>query len=954
MVNNDSNFKSIELLRCWCMKSLPTVFSDALSYNQQVCLLTKAINDMANTINGLPDYIIELVKELLNQLNLETIVKKVLADLYFLNVKNPPNNMTPAVGDGVTDDTAAIQAMISYLGGKRAYLFFPAGIYSVTGLNVTTNMSLVGFDRYQTTLQLRAGSNKDLLAGDLGACTINDITLDANMPGQTQNCSVFDGNVGNMLVSNVIFKNGYNVLGVDVDGLVQMDNIVFDGVQGNGLIVGGDRVVINNIEFVNNSLNADTLITVSGTNCMMTNLLNTSTCNKVLNITGNNNIIMGVAKGTQTPYTIAGTDNFIDITTQAGHEVIDGNYLHNTNGSVSINCNSSTQNINTDNAIHVVGDDLLTANNSTETINTTKEITANDIHLNPTNPLTYKEPTVLNDYFKSVPFKHENAVYNVLVEGEKDITKAILPTPNFGSKKNINIYGEFKSNLSAYFAQGFCVGGGNIYCFGSNSDGTSSVCHIVNQETGSVTTKIISTSGHFNDATWYNGYVLVVTGGSIVIIYDASINEIQRFETNFVGLYEIAYDAINNKLIVGNAAVLHVYAVNALSFTYLNDINIVTKYTSQGMCCSEGYIMFSSYITPNTFGNAGGDNGGFIEVFDYEGKPITNMYINQLASELEGIDVYDNKILILYQITSEGTNTVWPVYEIPLYDSEYALGNVLDTPGAITTLTVDGTYTGFYVTGSNDKPFVSLRHAVNYAQNLGVRDVTFNISGNHGGVNIFKPINGVWIFNGGNITNISALATSGVLRLIGCTIGNSSINQSIFTMLDTQIRNCTITSSNVCVLAQDCVVQVEVTASRFTGTTGINCTRGDVNITIGGNTFTTTNDVILNSSNMRSIQPLTYTSSGICKIMFNGERISAGSQTFSCAANASTNITVEFESAFSYIPNITLGFKDTTGTVDNYCVSVTSSSTTSFTAKFFNNSSATITNQALYYYAFGR
>ena len=34
--------------------------------------------------------------------------------------------------------------MISYLGGKRAYLFFPAGIYSVTGLIVTTNMSLEG------------------------------------------------------------------------------------------------------------------------------------------------------------------------------------------------------------------------------------------------------------------------------------------------------------------------------------------------------------------------------------------------------------------------------------------------------------------------------------------------------------------------------------------------------------------------------------------------------------------------------------------------------------------------------------------------------------------------------------------------------------------------------------------------------------------------------------------
>ena len=238
------------------------------------------------------------------------------------------------------------------------------------------------------------------------------------MPGQTQNCSVFDGNVGNMLVSNVIFKNGYNVLGFDIDGLVQMDNIVFDGVQGNGLSVGGDRVVANNIEFVNNSLNADTLITVSGTNCMLTNILNTSSCTKVLNITGNNNVIMGVTKGTQTPYSTTGTDNFIDIITSSGHEVIDGNYIHNTDGLVSINCNASTQNINTTNTVHVDGNDLLTANNSTETINSTKEITANDIYLNPTNPLKYGTVKDYNNYFKVIDMKDKNEnPYNLLAPG---------------------------------------------------------------------------------------------------------------------------------------------------------------------------------------------------------------------------------------------------------------------------------------------------------------------------------------------------------------------------------------------------------------------------------------------------------------------------------------------------------------------------------------------------------
>lgn len=479
MVNNDTNFKSIELLRCWCMKSLPTVFSDALSYNQQVCLLTKAINDMANTINGLPDYIIELVKELLNQLNLEEIVKEVLADLYFLNVKNPPNNMTAAVGDGVTDDTAAIQAMITYLGGKRAYLFLPAGIYSVTGLNVTTNMSLVGLDRYQTTLQLRAGSNKDLLTGDLGACTISDITLDANMPGQTQNCSVFDGNVGNMLVSNVIFKNGYNVLGINVDGLVQMDNIVFDGVQGNGLSVGGDRAVINDIQFVNNStLNAGTLITIAGNNSMITGLLNTEGCNTGLNVSGSNNVIIGVIRGATTPIVNTGTDNYIDIIGSV-HTVIDGAYTHTINGDYTASMNSKRETMNSNKTETIGGNNLETitgtntissgvktetiTGNSTERVSGNKSIsseqeinlTGHDIMISPETNLKYpKDETVVSRYFKGLPITDNQGDNYLLLPGngniENDIS-AVKKAPYF------TYFFTPYCKTAEYYPQGCCL-----------------------------------------------------------------------------------------------------------------------------------------------------------------------------------------------------------------------------------------------------------------------------------------------------------------------------------------------------------------------------------------------------------------------------------------------------------------------------------------------------------------
>lgn len=667
MVNNDSNFKSIELLRCWCMKSLPTVFSDALSYNQQVCLLTKAINDMANTINGLPDYIIELVKELLNQLNLEEIVKEVLADLYFLNVKNPPNNMTPAVGDGVTDDTAAIQAMIAYLGGKRAYLFFPAGIYSVTGLNVTTNMSLVGLDRYQTTLQLRAGSNKDLLTGDLGACTISDITLDANMPGQTQNCSVFDGNVGNMLVSNVIFKNGYNVLSINVDGLVQIDNIVFDGVQGNGLSVGGDRAVINDIQFVNNStLNAGTLITVSGANSMITGLLNTEECNTGLNVSGNNNVIIGAIRGATTPIVNTGTDNYIDIIGSV-HTVIDGAYTHTMNGDYTASMKSKRETMSSHKTETIGGNNLETitgtntissgnktetitgsssktvTTNDTETITGTKEIQANDIYLNPTNPLKYGTVKDYNNYFKVINMKDKNEnPYNLLVPGDdiaqigninsltisaKRLGRWLIPFGNNTADKGATL--AFSYSQGSYFIEstnrmlvGFIPY--NTADIRKNND-----CMIreYNMADGSlIREKVIPSGGHINGMGMNETNQIVYVAQTLT--------------------YDSSGETLGSKVILAldyaTLSVKQVITVDTTFTTFLNSVSYDND-TNKLYAMSPNYILEINSTTGDIISTIPLSKPDGLDAADlgYQDGAVKGGFIYQPISDPEGLIVYD-------------------------------------------------------------------------------------------------------------------------------------------------------------------------------------------------------------------------------------------------------------------------------------------------------------------------
>ena len=422
-----TNFKSIPLLRQWCMLTLPTVFNDALSYDEQVCKLTQTINEMATTINGLPDYIIELVKELLDQMNLEEIVKQVLADYFFINVKNPPAPLVAAKGDGIVNDTAAIQAMINYVSGKKNYLFFPAGIYSVNQLTMKRNVSLVGQDRYQTIINLESGSNVDLLTGEMGNCTISNLTLSANMPGQTQNCSVYHGNVTSMLFDNVIFKNGFDVLSLAIDGLVQMSSIVVDGAQGNGVMIGGSRCSVDVIDFMNTStLNNETLLTVSGANHVIQNVTCYTAIKNGLVVNGNNNVVKGVILNAITPVTNTGTNNRIEIVTTNNNIEIQNGTAKTISGPYEVSAASSTEMIAGDkdvmaNNVEISARGNLNVHGATTDVGATNDVTVagKDVTLNPTNPLGYKAPQVLNDYFKYVEFQNNNTVYNVLVAGDE-------------------------------------------------------------------------------------------------------------------------------------------------------------------------------------------------------------------------------------------------------------------------------------------------------------------------------------------------------------------------------------------------------------------------------------------------------------------------------------------------------------------------------------------------------
>ena len=445
-----SEFNKVNFVRGWCYKVLPLVYDDSLSYYEMLCKFKEALNQVIENMNNLPDYIKELIKEFLESGGVEDIIREVLSTLYFINVKNPPNGYTAAKGDGVTNDTVALNNLIQYAADNNAYLFFPAGNYLISGLALKNNVSLIGMDRYTTILTNAATSNKDLISGSLGNCTIANIMLNANMQAQSQNVSCIKATATDILLSNLILKNGYDSLSLTCDGYVQANSIVFDGIQNDSILLSGNGVGdFDNIVFTRVSpLNGRTLVNVQGNNKHLSNLLCNDNCVNGIIANGNNNRISGLITAATNTVNNTG-DNLINIFTgkveynQTGEviasatsireELIGDKIVNSANntetvlGDKTLNAGVLSETL-TGNKTVSVGEDLaetVTGNsneavngNKTETILGSKTVKADLIYLDPTQPLKYANVKVLNSYFNYVDMQDANGnPYKILVAG---------------------------------------------------------------------------------------------------------------------------------------------------------------------------------------------------------------------------------------------------------------------------------------------------------------------------------------------------------------------------------------------------------------------------------------------------------------------------------------------------------------------------------------------------------
>ena len=312
MPNLDSSYgllpdliAQMNAMKPFTKREIQSLYDECMEGTNQelVYYLLSVVRILATQNEGIPEYIENAIKEYITSGEIEKVLAEVLAG-YMLNVKNPPEGLTPAVGDGTANDTEAIQGCIDYAyenGGMAVY--FPSGAYLCSSLTLQDTTTLFGQDRYTTRIVLQGGATSPLLSGTAEKLTLSGIGLDGNGDVQVNNVNLVDVTVENAIIINALLTDGFDLLKMVVNNDVQISGVMLDHAINNALVMSGDGVVnAENVTFGSiSTLVGEYYIDSSVSNSKFTGLNFVGQATKYIKVTGNNNIFSGTCSHSPMP-----------------------------------------------------------------------------------------------------------------------------------------------------------------------------------------------------------------------------------------------------------------------------------------------------------------------------------------------------------------------------------------------------------------------------------------------------------------------------------------------------------------------------------------------------------------------------------------------------------------------------------------------------------------------------
>lgn len=383
------SWNNVKTVCCKPWLVLPTVYSDALSYGEQLDKFCYSLNKVIENNNILPEYVAEKIKEYISSGAIGEVVREILAN-YILNVKYPPKGIAPAVGDGSADDTEALQGCIDYAAENGGVVYFPYGSYLTQPLTMKNGVSLFGFDRYSTKIVLKGGATKALLNGNGNNLSVCNLTLDGNSGIQVSDVNVVDMTGSNLMFNDLVIKDGYKLFNFIGDGHLQLSNIVFGNAVENCFTVDGNVIVqTNNLLFTALSKVGGISVVDIRANGGNYDFNSVAKCDTCMLISGNDNKVVALIGGANEDYVDTGEHNNVEIVGHSQKEYYSGN--------VKKDANNSETTLQGTRSLHVVGTSTFAVDsNSTESVDGNKsEVvtgvttetyndthTTNDINLN--------------------------------------------------------------------------------------------------------------------------------------------------------------------------------------------------------------------------------------------------------------------------------------------------------------------------------------------------------------------------------------------------------------------------------------------------------------------------------------------------------------------------------------------------------------------------------------------
>lgn len=363
----NDNFSKINTMKYWTQMVLPQAYDDSLSYMEVLARVTKILNQLVENNNLIPDFIKDLIIEYISSGVIGEIVSELLSK-FILNVKNPPNNLKPAKGDGSEDDTQALQGCIDYANANGGmFVYFPSGSYLTQSLTLKNNVSLGGFDKSTTKIVLKGGATQPLLKGTTVNNTITKLTLNANMGIQVNDVDVVELTGGKWIFTELEITYGYTLAKLHLtDSIIASDLLFGEGVIDALVVDGNGKALFENVMIDKlSSLSGRYSISNSVNNAVFTGFYINATTQTAINNSGNNCVYEAKIINAVSPINDTGSNTYTNFYQKGGslHEEIVKEKLDREDADTVLQGN-----INTEKTERIANDNILQGNIDNETL----------------------------------------------------------------------------------------------------------------------------------------------------------------------------------------------------------------------------------------------------------------------------------------------------------------------------------------------------------------------------------------------------------------------------------------------------------------------------------------------------------------------------------------------------------------------------------------------------------